>query len=623
MTLRASTLPMVGRTFSKFVTPDVSASKTAVQNWSALTAAADRCALLDASDGGKHIIWVPPGSYNMDASAGYTGLMRLMAIPGTVKFVVAVTKPAIKINQVTTAGGPYLITAIDDAVHPDVTGTDSNAVTHRLTCTTAGEAANFQRGDAIFVGGTNTRSYYTNNVIVYTGGTVNYIAESATVESINTGSGYVYLAAPLYLWSLFSTGMYCYRLSRAGGPEIDGIDFDTADDPITQLGTANAGVPMIDLVACNRGYIRNCTIHRSYHAAISMTSCSRVRVENNTVLYAPSNGSTSYGYGVTVQAASYGCVVDSNYFEACRHAYTGDGLSTTSAFSQGSWYTYGDQRACIVSNNKAVGCTGAAFDTHEPSIDTAFIGNVAVDSHRPSHGTAGNQATLVSGSSNPAGYQIRGRADIIEGGAVLGATQGIVIMSPGIQHEKISGEGGSAETKTGLISVTGLTFDSYMNNNTGFYAIDIWGNASITLTDQVAVDIQDFNIKHFPRGINIRGGVGRAQFVGGIVRSYDVELTLAAAANGDYAFLGTVFDGKMRRSGEDQIAAAATTAGTLTLINTVHRPIATSNLINATSGCTLTVRHCNVVNANSAVTLTMVGGTGSGTVTKTALTALT
>jgi hypothetical protein len=35
------------------------------------------------------------------------------------------------------------------------------------------------------------------------------------------------------------------------------------------------------------------------------------------------------------------------------------------------------------------------------------------------------------------------------------------------------------------------------------------------------------------------------------------------------------------------------------------------------------VRHCNIVNANSAVTLTMVGGTGSGTVTKTALTALT
>jgi hypothetical protein len=600
----------------------VSEAATGTANWAAITAAADRANLLNSIDGGQRVVTCPPGSYPMDASAGYTGKLRLWAVPGTVKFVIAVTKPAIKVNQVTVAGGPYLITAIDDAVHPDVSGTDSNAITHRLTCTTVGEAANFQRGDAIFVGGTNARTYYTNNVIVYAVGSVNYIAEGATVESINTGSGYVYLADPLYLWSLFSTGMYCYRLSRTGGPEIDGIDFDTADDPLTQLGTVGAGQPMIDIVACNRGFVRNCTIHRSYHAAISLTSCSRMLVQDNKVLYAPSNGTTSFGYGVTFQAACYACIVDRCYFEACRHAYTGDGLSTTAAFSQGSWYNYGDQRACVISNNKAVGITGAAWDTHEPSIDTQFINNVAVDSHRPSHGTAGNQAALVTPSSNPAGYQIRGRADSIIGGAVLGCTQGIVIMSPGIQHEKISGEGGSAETKVGLITVNGLILDAYMNNNTGFYAVDLWGNASITLADQVAVDVQDINIKHYPRGINIRGGLGRAQFIGGVIRSYDVELNLAAAANGSYAFIGTLFDSKMRRAGEDQIAAAATTAGTLSLINTVHRPIATSNLINATVGCTLTVRHYGIINENSAVTLTMVGGTGAGTVTKTALAAL-
>ena len=606
-----------------YVRADLKTTNTGAENWTALTAAADNCNARDLLTGGKHYVWIAPGTYDIDASASYADKMRIHVPPGSVKLVFEVTKPAIRVNQVDEAEGPFTVSAIADAVHPDVSSTDSNAITHRIAFTTIADAANFQRGDAIFLGATNARTYYTENVITYTEGTVNYLAESAIVESVDETLGYVYLAAPLKLWSLFSTGMYAYRLSRTGGPEIDGLDFDTATDPLDELGVTNAGQPVIDLVAVNRGFVVNCTIHRAYHAAISMMSCSRTLVKNNTVLYAPANGTTSYGYGTTCQGACYGCVVDGNHFEACRHGYTGDGYSSTSAFSASRWYQYGDQRACIVMNNKTVGCTGSAYDTHEPSIDTVFMNNIAIDSHRPSHGTPGAQSTLVSGSSNPCLYQIRGRDDKIMSSIGLGCTQGIVIMSPGIQHELISGEGTSPDSKPGLVTVHGLVFDNFYMNNTGFYAIDVWGNVDIAAANQVGVEFHNCSINRFSRGVNIRGGAnGRIQFFGGCIRAYDEMLTLNNLANGDYGFFGTVFDSRMQRSGESQITAGATTAGTLTLVNVTARPNATSNFITAASGCTLTVKHANLINAGTG-TLTMVGGAGSGTVTKTALTALT
>lgn len=604
-----------------YVQAELDPAASGTTNWATITAAADQAAAYELLSGAKYFVYVPPGEYTVDATASpYTGALRLWAVPGTVKFNVAVGDIAIYVNHLGSAAGPYTISAIADAVHPDVSGTDANASTHRLTCNTVGEAANFQRGDSIFFGSTDARTYYTNNVISYPVGSVNYLAEPGVVESINTTSGYIYLTGHLKLWSLFTAGMYAYRLSRVDGPEIYGIDFDTLTDPVTELGTVGAGVGMIEIRGCTKAIIKHCTIHRSYHAAISLYASNRCVVQNNRVLYAPANGSTSFGYGVTVQGACYGCWVDSNYFEACRHGYTGDGYSTTAAFNSGLWYNYGDQRATIVSNNFAVGITGSAFDTHEPSIDTIFMNNVAIDSHRPSHGTAGNQATLVSGSSNPAAYQIRGRDDSIIGGYTTGSQMGVVIMSPGIQHEPITGEGSSGEAKPGVITVTDLVLDGTNFNNTGSYAVDVWGNASITAANQVCVDFVDLNIKRFARGINIRAGtLNRIMFVNGIVRSYDVGLTING--NGNYSFFGTVFDSLQRRTSELEMEVGTNSTCVLTLVNTVHRPNATSTMLTAAAGVNMTLRHCNVVNANSAVTLTMTGG--AGTVTKTALVALT
>jgi hypothetical protein len=598
-----------------FVRAAVSTTATGAENWAALIAAATDANGRELLSGRKHYVWVTPGSYAMDASTGHTTNMRVYAIPGTVKFINAFGDMAFDLNQLAQAVGPYVVSAIAEVAHPSVSGTDTNAFTHRIALTTVGDAVNFQRGDAVVIGSSDARTYYADHTIPYPSNTVNYLAEAATVEAVDTVSGYVYLAAPLHLWSLFATSIQIRRLSRTGANcEIIGIDFDTATDPLEE-DLASGGLPTVNCRGLDRTVIRNCRFLRTYHAAIDLYTCARSIVEHNEVHYAPANGSGRFGYGTSVQGASYGNIIRFNRYEGCRHGVTIDGYSGTTAYDAAQWYRYGDARGTFVYGNVAIGCTGAAFDSHEPSIDTLFMENMAIDTHRPAH-----DADLVAGSANPAMYQIRGRNDSVIGGVGSGNMMGIVIMSPGVKHEKVSGEGGSGEGEVAVITVKNLSLEGLKYNNGGYYAMDIWGSTGITAADQVCVQVEGFNVKGYARGLQIRAGVNnRVKFVGGNITGYDITCTFSG--NGNYSFIGTHFDAITKRTGEGEMELNNSSTCVLNLINVTVQPNSSVTLITAASGVNATLRHYGVINMNPGVTLTMTGG--AGTVTKVGLTATT
>lgn len=175
---------------------------------------------------------------------------------------------------------------------------------------------------------------------------------------------------------------------------IRGFTVETASEPAAAIGA-----PLIFLSGAFAPLVEDIRCKNAVGPVVHLNSCFGFTVNRLDVSFAANNAPHQLGYGVLDNCSEFGSVMNSTVRFA-RHAYTDD----TPPLAAGSWnpHRFGRSYANTITDCRAVAPSEAGFSTHHASEATRFSGCV-----------------VSSGGSAIAGFSLRGRNHVVDGGAAL------------------------------------------------------------------------------------------------------------------------------------------------------------------------------------------------------------